>query len=54
MQVYKIKCDKCGWIQNRIIYKGLPKGKRIKCYKCEKYFVIHSNVNKTNIIKRLK
>ena len=53
MKKFKVKCDKCGFIQNRITYKGLPKNKRIKCYKCERVFTMHTNANKTNIIKRV-
>lgn len=50
----KVKCPKCSWIKNMIIYKELPKGKRTKCFKCEEVFVIHHNVQDTTILKRLK
>ena len=51
---FKVKCDKCGWIQNRFIYKGTPKGKTVKCFKCERTFAMHTNANKTNIINRIR
>ena len=51
MRTFEIKCPHCNWEQKRMIYKGLPKGKRSKCYKCEKSFNIHKNANESNIIR---
>jgi len=52
--IYKIICPFCQAMRLTEIRIGIASGKRRQCFKCEKFYTIHSpQKNKSQIVERV-